>query len=176
MPLPAKGIMMGRKIAYGIALVLLLLAFLAAAAEDNGWIAFNVRLWMLGFLSLAAAAAMATAVRYHTAVRYGPLPYAAIILITLTGMIHLFLGILGDWLLLANGLGYFALLCARYFPIEPLAPYHKQLTAALLGYTAITIVGYFVSHTPAAADVLGIGSKLIEAVLIGVLLLDWRSL
>lgn len=69
-----------------------------------------------------------------------------------------------------------ALLCARYFPIEPLTPYRKQLTIVLLVYTLITIVGYFVSHAPAAYDVLGIGSKLIEVTLINVLLLEWRRL
>ena len=135
----------------------------------------NARLLLILFMALAAGVGMFTAIRYHTAVRYPAAAYAAIFLATFTGMIHFYLGILGDWLLLANGLGFFALVSARYFPIAALQPYRHPLLWTLFLYTIVTIVGYFVTHAPVAYDTLGLSTKAVELLLLAALVSEWRS-
>lgn len=166
---------MNQRLATGLTLLFLILAFASAAAEDNSWLAANMRLWQILFLSLAAAGGMITAVHFHTSARPDRLQTTAIGLIALTGMIHFYLGIRGDWLLLANGLGFFALLCALYFPIAPLAAVRRPLLGVLLLYTLVTFVGYFVSHTPAAYDAVGLASKGLELALMAVLAVALRQ-
>ena len=90
-------------------------------------------------------------------------------------MLHIWLGIAGDWLLFANGFGFFALLTAIYFPIPELAPYQQTVRLGLGAYTLVTIVGYFLLHLGGPFGWVGLGSKVIEIGLLIVLILDWMQ-
>ena len=97
--------------------------------------------------------------------------YAIIGLTLLTAFIHLFIGV-GDLLLALNGLGYLALLVALYAP-QPtlLLKFRQPVYWALIGYTLLTIVLYFVAHPwgmeGGSFDKLGLGTKVVELALVG---------
>lgn len=92
-----------------------------------------------------------------------------------TAVIHLYLNVLmGKFSLLftLNGLGYLTLLSAWYFQPAVLRPYRTLVVLAFLGFTSLTIVAWiFLGNL---SDPLGITTKLIELVLIGALMMDWR--
>jgi hypothetical protein len=101
-----------------------------------------------------------------------------IIVLTLaTGLIHLIaLGIpLGDTLFILNGLGYLGLLGAMYLPLAFLDGYRAYARWALLGFTVVTIIAYFVVNTEAFTSVLGLITKAIEVALVVLLYLDSRK-
>jgi hypothetical protein len=97
--------------------------------------------------------------------------YTIIGLTLLTAFIHLFLGV-HDLLLFLNGLGYLALLVALYAP-QPdlLVKFRQPVYWALMGYTLLTILLYFVAHPwgleGGSLDKLGLGTKVIELLLVG---------
>ena len=97
--------------------------------------------------------------------------YAIIGLTLLTAFIHLFLGV-NDLLLFLNGLGYLALLVALYTP-QPalLLKFRQPVYWALISYTLLTIVLYFVAHPwgleGGSFDKLGLGTKVVELALVG---------
>ena len=99
------------------------------------------------------------------------LQLAIIALAFVTGILHLLLGLAGDRLLLLNGIGYLSLLGLLYSPIGVLAGFKNLVRLVLIGYTLITIVGYFWLHSPAQYDALAIASKVVEVTLIIVLVL-----
>lgn len=84
--------------------------------------------------------------------------------LVLTGFIHLAVGIPADWLLIANGVGYFVLLGLRF--VEPIrnSRWMIVLNVGIIIYTSITIVGYFYTH--GHVDSIGLVSKAVEGVLI----------
>lgn len=90
-----------------------------------------------------------------------------------TAVIHIVLGILsgGTFLIvfLLNGLGYLALLAALYF-LPQMAGQRSMVRWALLAFTAVTFVLYFVFNWPDIWSPMGIVDKLIELVLIILLL------
>lgn len=99
--------------------------------------------------------------------RFGAPQLAIMALTFASALIHFALAF--DWLFVANGLGYLALLAALYAPIPALAPYRQWARWGLLLYTAMTVVLWiFIGvRTPVAyAD------KLIEVILI---LLLWME-
>ena len=83
-------------------------------------------------------------------------------LTVLSAFIHLGLGLRGDFLLLLNGLGYIGLLALLVAPIAFLAGYQQWVRGLLLVYTAVTFIGYFALHTPAAYSNTGLLTKAIE--------------
>ncbi|MCB8982926.1 MAG: hypothetical protein H6659_03800 [Ardenticatenaceae bacterium] len=109
--------------------------------------------------------------------RFTPKQIGIIVLTTITALIHLFLGFtsLGDGffgiVFLLNGLGYLTLLVALYF-IPQLADRRPLIRWALLGFTAVTFVLYFVFNWPDVWSVLGIIDKTVELILIILLWLD----
>jgi hypothetical protein len=97
--------------------------------------------------------------------------YGIIGLTLLTAFIHLFIGV-NDLLLALNGLGYLALLVALYAP-QPalLLKFRQPVYWALIGYTLLTILLYFVAHPwgieAGSFDKLGLGTKVVELALVG---------
>jgi len=87
-----------------------------------------------------------------------------------TAIIHLYLGFsFGNTLFVLNGLGYLGLLAALQLPIPQLARFRPIVRWVLVGYTALTIVLYFVM---APLTVIGLVDKAIEVALIVLLLAD----
>ena len=85
-----------------------------------------------------------------------------------TALIHIVLGVMsgGSFMIifLLNGLGYLALLAGLYF-LPQLAGQRSLVRWALLGFTAVTFVLYFVFNWPAVFNPIGLVDKLIELVL-----------
>jgi len=92
-----------------------------------------------------------------------------------TAAIHLYLNVLMgkfDLLFTLNGLGYLTLLSAWYFQPASLRPYRNLVVPAFLGFTGLTILAWiFLGNL---SDPLGVTTKVIELVLIGGLIMDWR--
>jgi cobalt/nickel transport system ATP-binding protein len=84
-----------------------------------------------------------------------------------------------EYLLYLNGVGYLVLLILLYFaPLGPLELYRRWLYGVLAVYILITIIGYFVVHPWGmhgdALDTLGLLTKAVELVLLGLLMVDYR--
>jgi len=91
--------------------------------------------------------------------------YLGLFLIGITAVVHLVGGLIwSSTLLVLNGLGYFGLGAAWLMPFT-LIPHQKRLISlALIGYTLVTIVGYFATHS--TFDALGIVTKAVEILLL----------
>ncbi len=82
---------------------------------------------------------------------------------------------LGSQLFVLNGLGYLALLGA-HFSVPDRESYRTYTRDALLGYTGVTVIGYFALRGIAGfADPTGVLNKLIELGLLRVLWVDRGS-
>ena len=87
-----------------------------------------------------------------------------------TAVIHIILAILSRddslflVLFLLNGIGYLALVAGLYF-LPQLASQRSMIRWALLGFTAVTFILYFVFNWPTVLNPLGVVDKLIELVL-----------
>lgn len=91
-----------------------------------------------------------------------------------TAVIHFILAFMGDSvdvLFVLNGLGYLALIAALYF-LPQLAGQRSLIRWALMGYTAVTFILYFVFNWPNIWGPLGLIDKSIELILIILLWLD----
>ena len=87
-----------------------------------------------------------------------------------TAVIHLYMGLSwGNTLFVLNGLGYLGLLAALLLPIPALRRLRGITRLVLLGYTALTIVLYFI-EAPGMA--IGYADKAIEIALVALLLAD----
>ena len=77
-------------------------------------------------------------------------------------------------LFILNGLGYLFLVGMLYLPLRQLNNRHRLVRQTLMGYTAVTILLYFVWGVMSAEWVLPLGpvDKLIEVALFGLL---WRE-
>jgi hypothetical protein len=97
--------------------------------------------------------------------------WVGIFLLTLaTAAIHLYLGLsFGNTLFVLNGLGYLGLLAALQLPIPQLARFRGAVRWALVGYTALTIVLYFIDNP---GMTIGYVDKAVEVALIAMLLAD----
>lgn len=108
-------------------------------------------------------------------VQLGQRQYLIIGLTVVTAIIHLVLGVLnlpnGGILFVLNGIGYLALVAGLYF-VPQLAAQRSLVRWALIGFTAVTVVLYFVFNWPDVWNVMGIVDKLIELALIGLLLME----
>ena len=90
--------------------------------------------------------------------------YAIIVLSVVAGVLHLIVGVDGDWLLLLNGVGFLGLLLLLYLPLAIVDRFRKPVALVIIAYTLVTIVGYFITHDH--VDNLGLGSKAVEVLLI----------
>jgi hypothetical protein len=103
-----------------------------------------------------------------------------IFLLTLaTAVIHLYLGItaigsmgfnFGVMLFILNGLGYLGLVAALQLPIRQLARFRSAARWALVAFTALTIVLFFVMAPQ--YTIIGYVDKAIEVALIALLLAE----
>jgi hypothetical protein len=98
---------------------------------------------------------------------------AAIIALTgATAAIHI---ALGTQLFILNGIGYLALMGA-HLAVPDRESYRTYTRNALLGYTGVTVIGYFALQGVAGfADPIGVLNKLIELGLLNVLWEDRGS-
>jgi hypothetical protein len=101
----------------------------------------------------------------------GVVLWVGIFLLTLaTAAIHLYLGLsFGNTLFVLNGLGYLGLLAALQLPIPQLARFRDAARWALVVYTALTMVLYFIDNP---GMTIGYVDKAIEVALIALLLAD----
>jgi hypothetical protein len=103
----------------------------------------------------------------------GPKQYGIIGLALVTAVIHLYLGIeYGYTLFLLNGIGYIGLVGMLYLPLAFLAGYRGYVRWALIGYTALTVILYFVMDPAPFASAFGLFTKAVEVALIVLLLID----
>jgi hypothetical protein len=108
--------------------------------------------------------------------KLGSLQYAIIALTVITAVIHLALGLfLGEInpMFVLNGVGYLALAAALYF-IPQLAGQRSLIRWVLMGYTALTIVLYFVL-TPNIMSPVGLADKAVELILVILLWVDRKN-
>lgn len=106
--------------------------------------------------------------------KLGSLQYAIIILTVVTAVIHLVLGVaFGEVnpLFILNGIGYLVLVVALYF-VPQLAAQRSLVRWALILFTAVTFILYFVFNWPDIWGPIGLLDKAIELVLIILLWLD----
>lgn len=97
----------------------------------------------------------------------GQLPWIAFgigILISYTAFTHLAVGISGELLLIANGLGYLVWMVVRMIPRIRASRLFNWIDSAIIVYTIITFVGYFTLH--GHIELVGVTSKVAEALLI----------
>ncbi len=103
-----------------------------------------------------------------------------LILALATGLIHLVLGF-GDLsssfgiIFILNGLGYLGLAAAGYLDIAALSSLRQLARLALIGFTLLTIVLYFVINPDPFGSVFGLITKVIELALVVALVVDRRS-
>jgi hypothetical protein len=126
---------------------------------------------------------------------FGPLQIAITVLVAATALVHLFLGagmtmvLVGPpanaaadggitlvailaILFFCNFGGYVVLNAALYLPV--LRRFQRVTRAVLIGYTAMTIVAYFVFAPGHALNLFGLSDKAVEAALIVLLVIEGR--
>jgi len=113
----------------------------------------------------------------NQSVKLTGLQWGIVGLTVITAVIHLVLGIIISpepmfkVLFTLNGLGYLALIAALYF-LRPFAANRALIRYALMAFTAVTLVLYFVFNWPNVVSPLGLVDKAVELVLIILLWLD----
>jgi hypothetical protein len=115
---------------------------------------------------------------------FGLLQIGILVLGLITAIVHLvllnmmminFTGQI-DILFTLNGLGYLALLAAYFLPVPFLQNRRNLVRWVFILYTAATILAWFMlSFSRGQANTLGYVTKLVEAALIVLLLLDRRG-
>lgn len=147
-------------------------------AHDGGTGIFSIFIWnrllflasaVLGLLNVVMAALLQT----------NPISIArlgAIGLGSVAGFLHLGIGLRGGILLLLNGLGYLALAYGLFVPTAYLVTRRSWMFWLLLGFTAVTFAGYFITHGIGLSDRLGLATKVLELILIGFIAVRIRQL
>ena len=128
--------------------------------------------------------------------RVRPLPAAICTLAGATALVHLWLGAMTSVMLAtqpelvaslggataltvmaalfyANGAGYVALAAALYHPHPVLRRHRRAIRWALIGFTAVTVLAYFVL-AQGHVDAVGVADKVIEGLLIALLVVEDR--
>lgn len=108
--------------------------------------------------------------------KLGPLQVAIIVLTLTTAVIHLSLGIVFipdtlGYIFVLNSIAYIVLLAALYF-VPQLSGMRSLVRWALLAFTAITFVLYFVFNWPNIWGLMGLITKADELLLMILLILD----
>lgn len=140
--------------------------------ESSGTVASAVALPLAGampvWVGLLSSVLLSGGVGSVTRPRPNLLMLFGLALIGMTGGLHLVGGLIwGDLLLVLNGVGYFALGLAWAVPFDFIQERRRLIPLLLIGYTLVTIVGYFALHSQ--TDTVGLISKGVEMVLIVVL-------
>lgn len=100
--------------------------------------------------------------------------FRIIALALVTGLIHLYVGVADGFpILILNGLGFIALVAGLYL-LPQFANWTTQIRWTLLGYTAVTIVAYFLRVPQPLDYALGLVTKVVEVALIVLLFLKSR--
>ncbi len=157
----------------GIAGTSLLLSLVPtrAFAQGNGLeelLLARPKLLILG-ISVILALLIAAVLSMQKSTTMTKLDYSIIILSLITGIIHLFIGMTGNLLLLGNALGYLFLVTALVLSSPLIVRYRSYMLPVLAGYSALTFVLYFVMHSIDAFDWLGIFTKAVELALLAAL-------
>ena len=130
----------------------------------------NISLRQMALLGggVAFSAIFTGVLRFLTKSQMSPLFILMTTLTVFAGFIHLVAGIGGDYLLIANGIGFIGFAIMRSLDVVQASKYHKLISVALMVYIVITFVGYFLTHE--YYDIIGISSKLTEVILFVILL------
>ncbi|MCA9978898.1 MAG: hypothetical protein KC413_24225 [Anaerolineales bacterium] len=113
----------------------------------------------------------------NQSVKLTSLQWGVVGLAVLTAVIHLVLGLgaaepMFMILFVLNGIGYIVLTAALYF-LQPFAANRSLIRWTLIGFTAVTVILYFVFNgADAFQSVFGLVDKAIEVGLIILLSLD----
>jgi hypothetical protein len=116
----------------------------------------------------------------NQSVKMTGLRWGVVGLTVLTAVIHLVLGLgatepMFMILFVLNGIGYIALLVALYF-LKPFAASRPLIRWTLIGFTAVTVILYFVFNgADAFKSAFGLVDKAVEVILIVLLLMDGRA-
>ncbi|MGB0389438.1 MAG: hypothetical protein ACPGWR_31855 [Ardenticatenaceae bacterium] len=158
------------------AILLLLIVLPVAAHGDEETVAATFSDGMILTVSLIAAVVAGVGLR---AIKLRAIQLAIAALVVMTAIVHLMAGVDAP-LLLANGLGYVAILAALYLlPIKLFKDLRVPLYWLLIAYTVITIISFFVIHPWGIEDgslsFFGLVTKAAEVLLIALLLVDWRQ-
>ena len=124
---------------------------------------YDTPLWS-ALASLGLAAVVTGVLWTFASQRFTSMQLVIIALLVSTSTIHLILGLLGDNLLLFNGVGYLGLVALRFLPFLSDRKLHLLLNGVIIIYAIVTIIGYFVVH--GAVDTVGLITKMIEGLLI----------
>ena len=100
--------------------------------------------------------------------------WAIILLTFITAIVHISFFVSnpkGAVIFLLNGLGYLGLLGLLYLPIGLPATLHRFVRPLFIGYTALTIILYFILSYQAHSWTIPLGpiDKVLEVILIGLL-------
>jgi peptidoglycan/LPS O-acetylase OafA/YrhL len=106
----------------------------------------------------------------------GALDLGIMLFTLITAVVHIYMWTFPDeelriWFLL-NGIGYVGLLIALYLP--QLYPLRQVICYVMIAYAALTVVLYIFLGQP--YDMVGVGTKIIEVLLIAMLLVKGRQL
>ena len=108
--------------------------------------------------------------------QFGVVQALTVLLTLFTAAVHLYMGLsYYDPLFIMNGLGFVGLLVALFLPIPVVKNFRGIWRWLLVGYTALTIIMYFVVNG-LAVDAMGLVTKAAEAALVVLLFLDGRRL
>ena len=129
--------------------------------------------------SLVAAVVVGLVLMAWPAIQLRSIQLVIAALVVMTAIVHLMAGVDAP-LLLANGVGYVAILAALYLlPVNFLKGLRTPLYWLLIAYTVITIISFFAIHPwgieDGSLDWLGLVTKAAEVVLIALVLVDWRQ-
>jgi hypothetical protein len=102
---------------------------------------------------------------------FSPIQIGIILLAVATALIHIVLALPANLIMFyLNGLGYIGLTAALYLP--QFAAYRRIIRWALIGFTAVTIVGWAIVGE---RSLIAYIDKFIEAALIGLLAAEMRA-
>lgn len=120
------------------------------------------------FISLGASIIAVAGTWYFFRDGFSILHYGIVGLIVITGVIHFIFGLRGDDLLFMNGVGYIVLAGIRFLPQFRQLQFRRVLDGVTIIYAGITIAGYLLTHS--TFDTVGIITKVVEVLLVGLLL------
>ena len=156
------------------AILSLLIVLPVAAHGDEETVAATFSDGMILGISLVAAVVAGVVLR-----KLGAIQRVIAALVVMTAVVHLMVGIEAP-LLLANGVGYLAILAVLYLlPVNFRGGLRVPLYWLLIAYTLITIISFFVFHPggmeDGSLDWLGLVTKAAEVILVVLVLVDWRQ-
>ena len=161
------------------AILSLLIVLPVAAHGDEETVAATFSDGMILATSLIAAVVVGLVLMAWPAMQLRPIQLVIAALVVMTAIVHLMAGADAP-LLLANGVGYLAILAALYLlPVNFFKSLRVPLYWLLIAYTVITIISFFAIHPggmeDGSLDWLGLITKAAEVVLIALVFVDWRQ-